>query len=142
MTFTRFMDFLVVDFFEGLHSGHYPQLCENCRRYYLKTNARFQKYCIRADPNDKWGRTCQAVAAAKGRAAKEKHPLKHPYTTRLKTICTHTKRGKITEEQAIVAKQIAKDCYDRALMDTDYANSQYLADIGQDMLYISAGIEL
>jgi hypothetical protein len=142
MTFTRFMDFLVVDFFEGLHAGHYPLLCENCGRYYLKTNARFQKYCIRADPNDKWGRTCQAVAAAKGRAAKEKHPLKHPYTTRLKTIRTHINRGKITEVQATIAKRLAIDCYDRALMDPDYADTQYLLDIGQDMLYKSAGINL
>jgi hypothetical protein len=60
----------------------------------------------------------------------------------MKTICTHTKRGKITEEQATVAKKVAKDCYDRALMDPDYADSQYIIDIGQDMLYKSAGIEL
>ena len=29
MTFVRFLDFLIADFFEGVHVGHYPQLCEN-----------------------------------------------------------------------------------------------------------------
>jgi len=142
MTFTRFLDFLVVDFFEGLHAGHYPQICDNCGRYYLKTNARFQKYCTRVDPSDKWKRTCQAVAAAKGRNAKEKHPLKHPYVTRLKTIRTHIIRRKITEKQAEIAKKIAKDCYDRALMDPEYAEAEFLTDIGQDALYAKAGIKL
>ena len=142
MTFTRFLDFLVMDFFEGLHVGHYPQLCENCGRYYLKPNARYQKYCTKVDPNDKWKRTCQAVAAAKGRNTKERHPLKYKFDNRLKTIRTHVKRGKITEEQATIAKRLAIDCYDRALMEPEYAETQYLTDIGQDALYAKAGIYL
>ena len=77
MTFTRFRDFLVADFFEGLHVGHYPQRCENCGRYYLKTNARFQKYCTYTDPNDPLKRSCQAVAAARGREAKESKAARH-----------------------------------------------------------------
>ena len=141
MTFVRFLDFLVADFFEGLHVGHYPQLCENCKRYYLKTNARVQKYCTLPDPNDPSKRTCQAVAAAKGRAAKERHPLKYPYENRIKTIRTHVKRGKITEEQAAAAARVAKNCVDKALYDSVYANTKYKTEIGQEYIYKEAGIK-
>ena len=141
MTFTRFIDFLVADFFEGLHVGHYPQVCVNCKRYYLKTNARFQKYCTRVDPNDRLKRTCQAVTAAKGRAEKERHPLRYPFSSRLKTIRTHVKRGKITETQAEVAKRIAEYRYNKAMMEPEYADTMYMTEIGQDSLYEAADIK-
>ena len=141
MTFTRFLDFLAVDFFEGIHVGHYPQICENCGRYYLKMNARKQKYCIQIDPNDRLRRTCQAVAASKGREAKERHPLRKPFVNRLKTIRTHVKRGKLTEEQAVIVSRIARDRFERAMMDIDYANTKYMVEIGQDSVYEAAGIK-
>jgi hypothetical protein len=142
MVFTRFIDFLITDFFEGLHLGHYPQICENCGRYYLKRDARFQKYCTRIDPNDRLKRTCQAVAAAKGRDAKERHPLKAPFTNRLSTICTHVRRGKLTKAQAKIAKQIARDRYDMAMTDPVYAEMKYFEEIGQNSVYKAAGIKL
>ena len=142
MTFTRFLDFLVADFFEGLHAGHYPQLCENCGRYYLKTNARLQKYCTLTDPNDPLKRTCQAVAAAKGRTDKERHPLKYLFDNRMKTIRTHVKREKITEEQAAVAARIARERFEKAMEDTVYANTLYKTEIGQESIYEAAGIKL
>ena len=141
MAFTRFLDFLVVDFFEGIHVGHYPQICENCGRYYLKMNARKQKYCTQMDPNDRLRRTCQAVAAAKGREAKERHPLRNQFVNRLKTIRTHVKRGKLTEEQAAIVSRIARDRFERAMMDIDYANTKYIVEIGQDSVYEAAGIK-
>jgi hypothetical protein len=98
MTFTRFLDFLVADFFEGIHTGHYPMICENCGRYYLKTNARAQRYCTFTDPNDPQKRTCNAVAAAKGRAAKElhaDHPIRSACDNRLKAIRIHFKLSPI-----------------------------------------------
>ena len=142
MTFLRFLDFLVADFFEGLNAGHYPQLCENCNRYYLKTNARFQRYCTFTDPNDSLKRTCQAVAAAKGRAAKAKNIIKEPFDNRLKTIRTHVKRTKIDEAQAEIAARIARDRFERAMEDTVYANTLYKTEIGQDSIYEAAGIKL
>ena len=145
MRFDRFLDFLVADFFEGLHDGHYPSLCENCGRYYLKTNARHQKYCTGIDQNDIKKRTCHAVAAAKGRVAKElsaDHPIKSACENRLKTIRTHVRRGKITEEQAAAAARIAQNCRDKALYDVVYANTHYKAEISQDSIYDAANIKL
>lgn len=143
MTFSRFLDFLVADFFEGIHAGHYPQRCENCGRYYLKTNARHQKYCMGVDPADPKRRTCQAVAAAKGREAKEKHPnhpIKYAYENRMKAIRTHIKRGKITEDEAARAAAIANERMQRALWDNAYANGDYKIEIKQPSVYAAAGI--
>jgi len=145
MTFTGFLDFLVADFFEGLHVGHYPQRCENCGRYYLRTNARVQKYCTYTDPNDPLKRSCQAVAAAKGRKAKERyadHPIKSVCESRLKVIRIQLKRGKITEEQAKATKRIAQEQRDKALEDTVYANTLYLREMEQNSIYEAAGIKL
>jgi hypothetical protein len=143
MTFTRFLDFLVADFFEGLHAGHYPQQCENCGRYYLKTNARHQKYCTGVDPNDPKHRTCQAVAAAKGREAKElaaDHPIKYAYENRLKSIRTHVKRDKISEDDAARAAAVALERMQRALWDNVYANGDYKTEIKQPSIYAAAGV--
>jgi len=145
MTFTRFLDFLVADFFEGLHVGHYPQQCENCGRYYLRTNARVQKYCTYTDPNDPLKRSCQAVAAAKGRKVKESyadHPIKAICESRLKVIRIQLRRGKITEEQARAAKRITQERRDRALEDTVYANTLYPREMEQNSIYEAAGIKL
>jgi hypothetical protein len=145
MTFTRFLDFFVADFFEGLHVGHYPQRCENCGRYYLRTNARLQKYCTYTDPNDPLKRSCQAVAAAKGRKAKENyadHPIKAICESRLKVIRIQLRRRRITEEQARAAKRIAQERRDKALEDTVYANTLYPREMEQKSIYEAAGIRL
>ena len=63
MTFERFGDFLLADFFEGLHVGHYPLRCGVCKRYFLQTTARHRKYCDGYAPDDTKGRSCVAFAA-------------------------------------------------------------------------------
>lgn len=45
MTFESYYSFVLTDFFEGLHHGHYPRQCEVCKQYFLMQNARRQKYC-------------------------------------------------------------------------------------------------
>lgn len=43
--FENYYSFVITDFFEGLHHGHYPRQCEICKKYFLMTSARRQKYC-------------------------------------------------------------------------------------------------
>ena len=43
MTFESYYSFVVTDFFEGLHYGHYPRGCEICGKYFLMQSARRQK---------------------------------------------------------------------------------------------------
>jgi hypothetical protein len=90
-------------------------------------------------------RTCNAIAAAKGRAVKElhaDHPIRSACNNRLKVIRIHLKRGKITTEEAKRAKKIAQNRRDRALEDTVYANTLYKKEIGQDSIYEAVGIKL
>jgi hypothetical protein len=104
MTFERFGDFLLADFFEGLHSGHYPLRCGVCKRYFLQTTAHRRKYCDGYAPDDPKGRSCEAFAARSNRLAKEcaaDHHVKQIYNRRCGTINKHVERGKISKEQAI-----------------------------------------
>lgn len=145
MTFTRFLDFLIADFFEGLHFGHYPKRCAICKRYFLRTDARNQMYCEDIDPNDPKKRLCRKVAMDKGRKAREKgkdHPLKRKLATRLNTIRVHVAKGKITIEEAGRAKKVAQNLCKRALRDNDYAKNSYIEDISQDAVYSAAKVLL
>ena len=54
---------------------------------------------------------------------------------RINTINQHRYRGKITKEYADAARRIAQDCRDRALMDAEYARTQYKEDISQAGVY-------
>ena len=40
MTFDSYKSFILTDFFEGLHYGHYPRQCEVCKKYFLMKSAR------------------------------------------------------------------------------------------------------
>lgn len=136
--FLRIMDFLVVDFFEGMHIGHAPRQCENCGRFFLTTDARHQKYCNGIDPNDPKGRPCRTVAARKGRKAKEKaedHPVLVLYNRRCNTIDHHLRAGKIDEEFAQIAKEIARKKRDRANRNSEYLQTQYESEMTQEVIY-------
>lgn len=46
LNFDSYYSFILTDFFEGLHYGHYPRKCEICGKYFLMQSARRQKYDI------------------------------------------------------------------------------------------------
>lgn len=43
--FESYYSFIITDFFEGLHYGHYPRQCPICKKYFLMQSAARQKYC-------------------------------------------------------------------------------------------------
>jgi hypothetical protein len=143
MTFERFGDFLFADFFEGLHAGHYPLHCGVCKRYFLQTTAHRRKYCDGYAPNDPKGRSCEASAARSNRLAKEyaaDHHVKQIYNRRRGTINKHLERGKISEEQAIIAKRYIEDLLDRAIADNEYFLNGYEADMEMEAVYAALKI--
>ena len=145
MYFSRLMDFLVTDFFNGLHLGHSPKACDNCGRYFLMTDGRHQRYCNGIDPKDLKKRSCRKVCADKNRKERENsadHPIKRLCVARLSTINKHKSEGKITPKFADVAKRIAQDCRDRALDDLKYANTQYENDMTQEAIYAATNKKL
>ena len=136
--FRRLMDFLVSDFFEGLQAGHAPKQCEICKKYFLTTDGRHQRYCTGYAPNDPKHRTCQAVAARMGRKEREKaadHPVKAVCETRCNTIDHHLRSGKIDKEFAAAAKRIARNRKNRAISDNQYFLEQYNEEMTQEAIY-------
>ena len=136
--FTRLMDFLVTDFFEGLQVGHAPKKCAVCGRYFLTTNARPRKYCDGYAPDDPRGRSCQQVGARKQRAERERaddHPVKIVCEKRCNTIDHHLRQGKIDKEFAKKAKALARNKRDKALRDNGYYTSEYENEMTQEAIY-------
>ncbi|MEE1046264.1 MAG: DUF6076 domain-containing protein, partial [Clostridia bacterium] len=64
--FDSYYSFVVTDFFEGLHHGHYPRQCGVCNKYFLMTSARRQQYCNGIAPYEVRGKkvTCRKYAAS------------------------------------------------------------------------------
>ena len=136
--FCRIMDFLIMDFFEGLHAGHSPRQCEICGRFFLMLNGRLQKYCDGYAPNDPKHRTCRQVGNRMGREAREKskdHPAKAIYQRRCNTIDHHLRDGKITRDFATTAKKIAREKLNRATKNNDYYITSYEQDMTQEAIY-------
>ena len=64
--FDSYYSFVITDFFEGLHHGHYPRQCGICNKYFLMTTARRQQYCNGIAPYEVRGKkvTCRKYAAS------------------------------------------------------------------------------
>ena len=136
--FDSYYSFVVTDFFEGLHHGHYPRQCGICNKYFLMTSARRQQYCNGIAPYEVRGRktTCRKYAASINRkelAAAD--PVVDIYNRRCSAIRTEKGRGTITETFAAMATELAKEYKFKALQNSDYANKQYALDMSRERLY-------
>ncbi len=137
--FRTFYSFILTDFFEGLSFGHYPRQCEVCETYFLMESLRKQKYCTGFAPIDLTeGKelTCRQYAAMVGRKElAENDPVKDIYTKRCACIRSEVSRGKISEEFAEVAKELAKELKTRYDYDKKYTFKEYQKDMERDNLY-------
>ena len=136
--FDSYYSFIVTDFFEGLHYGHYPKQCEICENYFLMTSARRQRYCDGMSPYAFRGKqlTCKKYAATINRkelAAAD--PVVDIYNRRCGAIRSEKSRGTITEAFAAKAKELALEHKLQAQEDSIYANTQYSLDMKRDALY-------
>ena len=136
--FDSYYSFVVTDFFEGLHHGHYPRQCGICNKYFLMTSARRQQYCNGIAPYEVRGRktTCRKYAASINRkelAAAD--PVVDIYNRRCSAIRTEKGRGTITETFAAMATKLAREYKFKALQNSDYASGQYALDMSREKLY-------
>lgn len=139
--FDNYLSFILTDFFEALHLGHYPRRCLVCRNYFLMTSARKQEYCDGMSPYEIRGKqmTCRKYAAAMGRKElAENDPITDLYNRRCSVIRTEKSRGTLTEEFAQAAKKLAREHKLRAFQDDAYAATQYSLDMERDQLYRDA----
>ena len=139
--FDSYYSFIITDFFEGLHYGHYPRRCEICKNYFLMTSARRQRYCGGVSPYTFRGKqiSCKQYAASINRkelAAAD--PVVDIYNRRCGAIRSEKSRGSITEEIATKAKELALEHKLHAQEDSQYANTQYPLDMAQKALYEEA----
>ena len=142
LAFDRYYSFILTDFFEGLHYGHYPRRCEICGRYFLMQSARRQKYCpYGIAPELYRGKriTCRKYAAVLNRKEKaENDPIVSLYNRRCGAIRTECVRGTITKDFAEAAKRIAKEHKQQALNDDKYAKEEYRKAMSRAALYAEA----
>lgn len=144
LTFDRYIAFVLTDFFEGLHYGHYPRRCGVCKKYFLMQSARRQQYCMGIAPKQIRGQnvTCRRYAASMKRKEKaENDPVSAIYTNRCSAIRTEVKRGTIPAELGEAAKALALEHKKTAMMDDDYAKKQYKKDMSREKLYRDAGLK-
>lgn len=139
LMFDSYYSFILTDFFEGLHYGHYPRRCEICGRYFLMQSARRQKYCpYGIAPELYRGRkiTCRKYAAVLNRKEKaENDPIVSLYNSRCSAIRTECGRGTITKDFAEAAKQLAKEHKQEALHNDKYAKEEYRKAMSREALY-------
>ena len=139
MHFDNYYSFVLTDFFEGLHYGHYPRRCPICKRYFLMTSARRQVYCNGTAPYTLKGNpiTCRKYAARiKEKERSEGNPIYPIYKSRCSAIRVEQKRSTITAEFAAIALKVAKEYWQKAKHDDDYANGQYKADMKREKIYM------
>ena len=143
--FDSYYSFIITDFFEGLHYGHYPRRCEICRNYFLMTSARRQQYCTGMSPYTFRGKqiSCKQYAASINRKElAEADPVVDIYTRRCGAIRSEKSRGTVTEALAEKAKALALEYKLRAFEDPVYAQTQYPLDMAHDALYAEASKHL
>lgn len=68
--FDSYYSFVITDFFEGLHHGHYPRQCGICKKYFLMTSAARQKYCTGYAPFKVKGKAITAENTPQGLTAR------------------------------------------------------------------------
>lgn len=139
MAFESYYSFVLTDFFEGLHHGHYPRQCEVCKQYFLMQSARRQKYCTYGTAPELYhgGKiSCRRYAIIQGKAERAKdNPLKAAYDRRCSAIRSEKSRGTISAEFAQAAQEMAKRRLEQAEEDDAYAKTSYYADLQRAKLY-------
>ena len=136
--FDSYYNFVITDFFEGLHHGHYPRQCGICKKYFLMTSAARQKYCTGYAPFKVKGKaiTCRKYAARINRKEyADANPIIRLYKNRCSALRMERKRGKHDDILTNAALAVAKERMQRAKADPDYANGQYEADMLREELY-------
>ncbi len=138
LCFDRYYSFLLTDFFEGLHYGHYPRRCPVCGDYFLMQSARRTMYCSGLSPyeGNKGRLTCRAYGAAVHRKERaENDPITDVYNRRCSAIRSEMSRGTITKGFGKSAQKLAKEHKQRAQSDYGYAVTQYEKDMERVKLY-------
>ena len=137
MHYASFPSMFRSNLYEALAVGNAPKRCPICKRFFLTTNARRQKYCTGYAPEEYGGLTCVQVGNRMGREAREKaanHPAIVQYHQAVNAIDKRVERGTLERDIAVKAKAHAKELISGAITDADYASGEYKNDMNPDAL--------
>ncbi len=141
--FTRLLDFLVTEMFEGMSQGHYLWKCGVCGKYFLMTTAHNRMYC--SDVNAEYGAPCANVACHKKivkkdlkKENKKDSPIYILWQKRYSSIRKNKSTGKYSAAVSAEAKKIIDAKRDRARIDFDYAKGEYEKEMDLDLIYEEA----
>ncbi len=133
LRFADYYSFILTDFYEGLHHGHYPRRCPVCKKYFLMKNARRQYYCSGKAPAKLTGGkniSCRKYAASCGQKELAMAvPVLAEYKKRMGYIRTNKRRGNYDEATVEVAKKYALELKETAILDEEYGRSGYFQDM-------------
>jgi len=141
MHYASFPSMFRSDLYEALAVGNAPKRCPICRKFFLTTNARRQKYCTGYAPEEHGGMTCVQVGNRMGREHREQannNPVLVRYHQTVNVIDQRVTRGSLEADIAEKAKADAKNCKDMAIAFNEYANGDYKTDMDADALITAA----
>jgi hypothetical protein len=137
MHYASFPSMFRSNLYEALAVGNAPKRCPICKRFFLTTNARRQKYCTGYAPEEYGGLTCVQVGNRMGREEREKagnRPAIVQYHQAVNALDKRVERGTLERETGARAKAHAKELVSGAIVDADYANGKYKEDMTPDAL--------
>ena len=141
MHYASFPSMFRSNLYEALAVGNAPKRCPICRKFFLTTNARRQKYCTGYAPEEYGGMTCIQVGNRMGREHREQannNPVLVRYHQTVNVIDRRVARRTLEPEIAEKAKADAKNCKDMAIAFNEYANGDYKMDMDADALIAAA----
>ena len=137
MHYASFPSMFRSNLYEALAVGNAPKRCPICKKFFLTTNARRQKYCTGYAPEEYGGMTCVEVGNRLGRAEREKaenRPAIIQYHQAVNAIDKRVERGTLERDTAVKAKIHAKELVSGAIADADFANGEYKNEMTPDAL--------
>ena len=137
MHYASFPSMFRSNLYEALAVGNAPKRCPICKKFFLTTNARRQKYCTGYAPEEYGGLTCVQVGNRMGREEREKaenRPAIVQYHQTVNAIDKRVARGTLERAIAARAKTRAKELVSGAIVDADFANGKYKEDMTPDAL--------
>ena len=137
MHYASFPSMFRSNLYEALAVGNAPKRCPICKKFFLTTNARRQKYCTGYAPEEYGGLTCVQVGNRMGREEREKaanRPAIVQYHQAVNALDKRVERQTLNRGVAAKAKAHAKELVSGAIVDADYANGKYKEDMTPDAL--------
>ena len=137
MHYASFPSMFRSNLYEALAAGNAPKRCPICKKFFLTTNARRQKYCTGYAPEEYEGLTCVQVGNRMGREEREKaanRPVIVQYHQAVNALDKRVERGTLERETAARAKARAKELVSGAITDAEFANGEYKNDMNPDAL--------